>query len=191
MRSAYARRAHSGSATGSHSRTHPSLGPSNACVVSLVATRTVSADARGAHSRGIGAEQAPSGEEFVAGPRGAGGHARLATWFNAPSGGLPNAGDNGRRLRPSSERGPTSSGLCPFVVAVAEVDRRQLVSNKLSRAPPKGNAARVNGDLARKKPRTRVGPLLSEALTENRPSPSRWCGCGKGPGCRDSVTQRP
>lgn len=69
---------------------------------------------------------------------------------HAPSGGLLDAGEHGRRLRPSSERGPQSSGLCPFVVAVAEVDRRQSVSNKLSRAPQKGNAARVNGDLARR-----------------------------------------
>jgi hypothetical protein len=76
--------------------------------------------------------------------------------------------ENGRGLRPPSERGPKSSGLCPFVVVVAEVDRRHLASNKLSRAPQKGNAARVNGGLDRRSPAHCARSSAGEEVTANR-----------------------
>lgn len=103
----------------------------------------------------------PVGEEPCAGSLGV----RGETWLAGPPvprKGLPEGRENGRGLRPPSERGPKSSGLCPFVVLVAEVDRRHLASNKLSRAPQKGNAARVNGGLVRNCSAHRVGLLRAK-----------------------------
>lgn len=93
------------------------------------------------------------------------------TWLaglSTPRKGTLRGCENGRGLRPPSERGPKSSGLCPLVVVVAEIDRRHLASNKLSCAPQKGNAARVNGGLDRRSPALCAWCSAGEKVTANR-----------------------
>jgi hypothetical protein len=76
--------------------------------------------------------------------------ARLAACHRSRKRAHGDAYRKGRRSRPPSLRGSRELGSkCPHVVAVAEVSRRCLVSNKLLRSAPKRVAAGVNGGLAR------------------------------------------
>lgn len=67
---------------------------------------------------------------------------------------------------PARKREPHAP--CPYVVTVAEVDKRHRVSNKLPRSAPKRVAVEVNANLAKQahpeRERRRAGP--SERMTE-------------------------